>query len=85
MKKGDFMSSSRPDTRGQSTRRARSGKVVHIYQVRPELALEHLKRTTGLDFDGLPESLVHELSGRADQGVAAPADPPILTDVVEHY
>lgn len=58
-------------------------KVVHIYQVRPEMALEHLKRTTGLDFESLPESLVNDLEPRATQGGNTDPEPPILTDVVE--
>ena len=32
--------------------------VIRLYQVRPEMALEHLKRATGLNFDEMPESLV---------------------------
>lgn len=31
--------------------------VIRLYQVRPEMALEHLKRTTGLNFDEVPQSL----------------------------
>jgi hypothetical protein len=56
-------------------------KVVHLYQVRPELALEHLKRATGLDFDSVPQSLVNSVSDSRDDGVRS--EPPLLTEVVE--
>jgi hypothetical protein len=58
-----------------------ANKVVHLYQVRPELALEHLKRTTGLDFDSIPQSLVNSDSDNRDQ--AERSEPPLLTEVVE--
>jgi len=41
-----------------------STKVVTINQKRPEQALEHLCRLTGLNFHSLPESLVN----RAENG-----------------
>jgi hypothetical protein len=58
-----------------------ASKVVHLYQVRPELALEHLKRTTGLDFDSIPLSLVNSDSGSSDETIRT--EPPLLTEVVE--
>lgn len=58
-------------------------KVVHIYQVRPEIALEHLRRSTGLEFDSLPQSLVNALEDDTKRGDNAAPEPPILTDVVE--
>lgn len=60
-------------------------KIVHIYQVRPEMALEHLQRTTGLDFESLPESLVNELEPRPESRQGDDVEPPTLTDVVDHY
>ncbi len=59
-----------------------ASKVVHLYQVRPELALEHLKRTTGLDFDSVPQSLVnHEIQDSVDDY----SEPPLLTDIVKGH
>lgn len=55
--------------------------VVHIYQVRPEMALEHLRRSTGLEFDSMPENLVRFDSN--GKGVDAEVEPPLLTDVVD--
>jgi hypothetical protein len=55
--------------------------VVHIYQVRPEMALEHLRRTTGLEFDPMPENLVgQQPTGRSGRMAG---EPPLLTDVVD--
>lgn len=72
------------DSTRSSNERTRN-KVVHIYQVRPEMALEHLKRTTGLEFDSVPESLVHDREGAAPDLVEeSEPEPPILTDVVDH-
>lgn len=59
-----------------------ANKVVHLYQVRPELALEHLKRTTGLDFDSVPQSLVNHESEVSDDEYS---EPPLLTDVVKGH
>lgn len=50
--------------------------VIRLYDVKPELALEHLKRSTGLDFDGLPENLAEQVTKAEDQ-------PPVLTDIVD--
>lgn len=58
-----------------------ASKVVHLYQVRPELALEHLKRATGLDFESMPQSLVNANSGHNDDSILT--EPPLLTEVVE--
>lgn len=54
--------------------------VIRLYDVKPEMALEHLKRTTGLDFESVPESLA-EL---ANQSRVKPelSEPPVLTDIV---
>lgn len=57
--------------------------VIRLYDVKPEMALEHLKRSTGLDFDQMPENLAGlvespaETKRRQDEDLA-----PILTDVV---
>lgn len=59
-----------------------ASKVVHLYQVRPELALAHLKRTTGLDFDSVPQSLVNYTSKASDDNNS---EPPLLTDVVKGH
>lgn len=59
-----------------------ASKVVHLYQVRPELALEHLKRTTGLDFDSVPQSLVNHVDQASDDEYS---EPPLLTDVVKGH
>jgi hypothetical protein len=53
--------------------------VIRLYDVKPEMALEHLKRSTGLDFSDVPQSLVN--SNKAT--VEAMAVPPILTDIVD--
>ncbi|WP_196161053.1 hypothetical protein [Reinekea sp. G2M2-21] len=54
--------------------------VIRLYDVKPEMALEHLKRSTGLAFDDLPQSL-------ADMVDVSVVDddmlPPILTDIVD--
>jgi len=79
------MSASQKGAARQTPSVRTDNKVVHIYQVRPELALEHLKRTTGLEFDTVPESLVQEREP-ATRPLAEDIDPepPILTDVVKH-
>ena len=78
------MSASRKGAASQSSSVRANNKVVHIYQVRPELALEHLKRTTGLEFDTVPESLVHDREPVTRPRVEdSDPEPPILTDVVE--
>ncbi len=59
-----------------------ANKVVHLYQVRPELALAHLKRTTGLDFDSVPQSLVNHTNQASDDEYS---EPPLLTDVVKGH
>lgn len=68
--------------RVQPERGQRNENVVHIYQVRPEMALEHLRRNTGLEFDPMPENLVNE-DPREIEG-SPEADPPLLTDVVDY-
>jgi hypothetical protein len=55
--------------------------VIRLYDVKPEMALEHLKRSTGLEFSDLPQSLV-----RANQPAKVQDSmqvPPILTDIVD--
>lgn len=59
-----------------------ASKVVHLYQARPELALAHLKRTTGLDFDSVPQSLVNQTSDASEKEFS---EPPLLTDVVKGH
>lgn len=71
----------RKRTDGQSQEDS-ANKVVHLYQVRPELALAHLRRTTGLDFDSMPHSLVnHNRPASKDEA----SEPPLLTDVVKGH
>jgi hypothetical protein len=61
----------------------KSDNVIRLYDVKPELALQHLNRTTGLNFEDMPQSLAGLVT---DTGVAEfdfeDNDPPILTDVV---
>lgn len=68
--------------RVQPEREQRNNNVVHIYQVRPEMALEHLRRTTGLEFDPMPENLVNDAA--AELGGSSEAEPPLLTDIVDY-
>ncbi len=78
------MSASRKDVIRQPYNSDSDSKVIHLYQVRPEMALEHLKRTTGLDFDSVPESLVYEREAPVNHyGAEFDPEPPILTDVVD--
>lgn len=62
---------------------AAKNNVIRLYDVKPEMALEHLKRSTGLDFDQMPENLAGlvetpvETKRRQEEDLA-----PILTDVV---
>ena len=53
--------------------------VIRLYDVKPELALEHLKRSTGLDFDSLPPNLADAI----EQSQRDSEQPPLLTDIVE--
>lgn len=59
------------------------GNVIRLYDVKPELALQHLNRSTGLNFEDMPQSLAELVT---DSGVAEfdyeDNAPPILTDVV---
>ena len=59
-----------------------SAKIVSIAECRPEIALEHLNRLTGLEFTSYPESLVVDVE---EVGVEPlPADGiPILKQVVQ--
>lgn len=66
----------------QSEREQVGDNVVHIYQVRPEMALEHLRRTTGLEFDPMPENLAGADSKAMKGG--QDIEPPLLTDVVDY-
>ena len=54
--------------------------VIRLYDARPDLVLEHIKRSTGLDFDALPQNLAELVreSQEEKEGI-----PPILTDIVE--
>ncbi len=56
--------------------------VIRLYDVKPEMALEHLKRSTGLEFDELPQNLADRVevpTTFADETSV----PPILTDIVD--
>jgi len=62
--------------------------VIRLYDVKPEMALEHLKRSTGLDFDDMPQNLVMTTHKQSSFGMTDMDDsefkcaPPILTDIV---
>lgn len=58
--------------------------VIRLYDVRPEMALEHLKRSTGLSFDNPPSSLA-SLVRKQEVVQVAECDvaPPVLVDVVD--
>lgn len=56
---------------------ASTSNVIRLYDVRPEMALEHLKRSTGLDFDAMPENLAEHVEKEAS------STPPLLTDIVD--
>lgn len=59
-------------------------KVIRLYDVKPEMALEHLKRSTGLDFSDPPQSLVALV--KRNQACLKKVDQPalpILIDVVD--
>jgi hypothetical protein len=60
-----------------------AAKVVNLYQVRPEMALAHLKRTTGLEFDTMPQSLVNFHGQPGNE--SSRGEPPMLTDVVDGH
>ncbi|WP_411746775.1 hypothetical protein [Reinekea sp.] len=59
--------------------------VIRLSQKRPEMALERLKRSTGLDFDAVPQSLVNlaeqELTTHLKNEDEVQA--PVLTEIVE--
>lgn len=59
--------------------------VIRLSQRKPELALERLKRTTGLDFDAMPQSLAAyaEVELEKYRFHSVSAQPPVLTDVVD--
>lgn len=48
-----------------------SNKVVTISQKRPEQALEHLCRHTGLGFHNMPESLVNQAANNVAQATTS--------------
>jgi len=55
--------------------------VIRLYDVKPEMALEHLKRSTGLDFKGMPQNLVG--SSKIEEEFEFDFESvPVLTDVV---
>lgn len=64
----------------------KKGNVIRLYDVKPELALQHLNRTTGLNFDEMPQSLAGQLTedpfADFDFDFEEEAAPPILTEVV---
>jgi hypothetical protein len=57
--------------------------VIRLYDVKPELALEHLKRSTGLDFDDLPPNLAASIEPAKDVEMTEDELPPVLTDIVD--
>lgn len=56
--------------------------VIRLYDVKPELALEHLKRSTGLDFDDLPQNLAASIEPEKEVEMIE-NDLPVLTDIVD--
>jgi len=65
--------------------------VIRLYDIKPEMALEHLKRATGLDFDQAPQNLANlvNLSNSGQRSEQLPSrfdnydnDLPVLTDIV---
>lgn len=61
---------------------ANKSNVIRLYDVKPEMALEHLKRTTGLEFDGLPQNLADRVEP-IHAFMNEHSVPPILTDIVD--
>ena len=57
--------------------------VIRLYDARPELALEQLKRSTGLNFDELPQNLAELIEDSQKSMAEVEPEPPILTDVVD--
>lgn len=57
--------------------------VIRLSQKRPEMALEHLKRATGLDFDAIPQSLVNLAEQELTSHLKKENQAPVLTDIVE--
>ena len=59
--------------------------VIRLSQKRPDMALERLKRSTGLDFDAVPQSLVNlaeqELTTHLEKEASMQA--PVLTEIVD--
>ncbi len=58
--------------------------VIRLYDARPELALEQLKRTTGLDFEELPQNLADYIKKAQNIETTDSSQPPILTEIVEY-
>lgn len=60
--------------------------IIRLYDVKPELALEHLNRSTGLEFDRMPQNLaqlvVQDKNLMKGFTGSEQNEPPILTDVV---
>jgi len=65
--------------------------VIRLYDIKPEMALEHLKRATGLDFDQAPQNLASlvNLASSGQRSEQLPSrfdnydnDLPVLTDIV---
>ncbi|WP_320822432.1 hypothetical protein [Reinekea sp.] len=59
--------------------------VIRLYDKRPEMALAHLKRETGLDFDQTPQNLVNieqHSSPVPSRFANYDNDLPVLTDIV---
>lgn len=57
--------------------------VIRLYDVKPELALEHLKRSTGLDFNDLPQNLANQMTAHTSFEEEHDDLLPILTDIVD--
>jgi len=62
--------------------------IVSLYNKKPEMALEYLKRATGLDFDQEPQNLANlvGVAQRSNQKVSRFAnyenDLPVVADIV---
>lgn len=61
----------------------KDGNVIRLYDVKPELALQHLNRSTGLNFEDMPQNLAELVTdSRVAEFEVEENAPPILTDIV---
>lgn len=55
-------------------RRKARGQLIHLHQARPQEALQHLNRLTGLRFHSWPQSLLAVEPDREDDLRGEPAE-----------